>query len=161
MKMKIFVAVSLMAGVAGAVVHLTTAPPPIDILLVRPKSAGEKVPGTAIVDPGPVPAACREPSHITVLAYTSDSCPACIKLKTHLEGLLRMRPDVAVRIVDVGKRWGGMDYKNLYGIELRTVPHILIFDAEGELLAEDRGRDKAGLKLLYEWINAELRRNRP
>ena len=161
MKIKILVGVLLIAGAAGAVMKLAAAPPPIDILLARPKSAAGRAPGIVAVDAGPVPAACREPAHITVLAYTSDSCPGCRKLTTHLARLVQMRPDVAVRIVDLGQRWGGMDYKNLYGIELRTVPHILLFDAEGQLLAEDKGRDKAGLNLLYDWLNAELRLSRP
>lgn len=104
MKSMIFVAVLLVAGVAGAFMRFTSAPPPIDILWAKPKSAGENVPGTAIVDPGPVPAAGCEPSHITVLAYASDSCAACIKLKTQLESLLRMRPDVAARIVNLDRQ---------------------------------------------------------
>ena len=40
------------------------------------------------------------------------------------------------------------------------MPHVLIFDADGDLLAADDGKDKAALKLLYEWMNAELKRDR-
>ena len=160
MKARILVGVMLMAAVAGAVVHLTSASASIDVLMAKPTSAQEDRGGIEYVDAGPVPAACREPKHVTVLAYTSDSCPGCRKLSKHLDRLVNTRPDVAVRIVDLGRRWSARNCKSLYGIDIYSVPHILLFDADGNLLAEDIGRDKAGLKLLYEWLNAEIRRPR-
>ena len=160
MNIKILVVVLLLAGVAGAVVQLTSSPPPMDVLLAEPGSNTTSPPAVRTVKAGPVPAAACEPSHITVLVYTSDSCGGCRKLKTHVKSLVSIRPDVAVRLVDLGLRWGNLDYESLYGTKIRSVPHVLIFDADGDLLAADDGKDKAALKLLYEWMNAELKRDR-
>ena len=160
MKVKILVGVMLFAGAAGAVIKYVSGPPPIEVLMTPPKSAGDREGGTLQIDAGPVPADCSEPSHITVLAYTSDACDGCVKLKGHLRKLVARRPDVAVRLVDLGKAWHGVDYKSLYGIDLRSVPHVVLFDAEGKVLAEDNSSGKAGLELLYEWMNAEMKRGR-
>ena len=160
MNIKILVVVLLLAGVAGAVVQLTSSPPPMDVLLARPDPKPTSEPGVKVIEAGPDPAASAVPSHITVLAYTSDSCPGCRKLAKHVASLVSRRPDVAVRLVDLGHRWGNQDYTSLYGTEIRSVPHVLIFDADGDLLAGDDGKDKAGLKLLYEWMNAEIKRDR-
>jgi len=158
MKVRILVGVMLLAGAAGAVVQYVAEAPPIEVLMAPPKSPGE---GRVLqIDAGPVPADCSEPSHITVLAYTSDACGGCVKLKGHLRKLVALRPDVAVRLVDLGRKWHGVDYKSLYGIELRSVPHVVLFDADGKVLAQDSASDKAGLELLYEWMNAELKRSR-
>jgi len=159
MSVRILVVVLLVAAAAGAVYQWTTPPDPMDVLLAEPDPDVEGEPGIEVIKPGPDPADACEPSHVTVLAYSSDSCPGCRKLKKHLKRLLAIRPDVAVRIVDLGHRWGGKDYKSLYGTEIRSVPHILLFDADGNLLAEDDGRDKDGLKVLYKWLNAEIRRD--
>ena len=160
MNIRIIVVVLLAAAAAGAVVQMTSAPPPMDVLMAEPDSALANEPGIEVVKAGPDPGAACEPAHITVLAYTSDSCPGCRKLKNHLARLLAIRPDVAVRMVDLGHRWGGLDYKSLYGTEIRSVPHILLFDADGNLVAADDAKDKDGLELLYEWLNAEINRDR-
>ena len=160
MKIKIIVTVMLLAGAAGAVVQYASAPPPIDVLMTTPKSAGTAEGGMETVEVGQSPDTCRQPAHITVVAYTSDLCPACRKLERHLASLVAMRPDVAVRRVDLGNRWSRLECKKQYGIDVRSVPHVVLFDADGNLLAQDQGRDKAGLELLYEWMNAELKRSR-
>jgi len=160
MKVRIIVAVMVFAGVAGAVVQYVSQVAPIEVLMTPPESAGDAEGRVKQIDSGPLPADSTVPSHITVLAYTSDSCPGCVKLKGHLRKLVALRPDVAVRLVDLGKKWHGADYKSLYGIDLNSVPHVVLFDAEGKTLAEDNGSDKAGLKLLYEWMNAELKRGK-
>ena len=40
-----------------------------------------------------------------------------------------------------------------------TVPHVMIYNRDGKVLASDDGPDKDGLHLLYDWMNAELNRS--
>ncbi len=158
MKVKILVSVMLLAGAAGAVVRYACPPPPIDILMVTPKSARNAEGGMETVEVGQSPDTCRQPGHLTAVIYTSDLCSACRKLERHLGSLLIMRPDVVVRRVDLGKQWNRLECKRAYGVDIRSVPHVVLFDAEGTVLARDDGHDKAGLELLYKWMNAELLR---
>ena len=160
MKVKILVSVMLLAGAAGAVVRYACPSPPIDILTVTPKSARHLVGGMETVEVGQSPETCRQPGHITVVTYTSDLCSACRKLKRHLKSLLIMRPDVAVRRVNLGALWNRLECRKRYGVDIRSVPHVVIFDAEGNVLARDDGQNKGGLELLYTWMNAELVRNK-
>jgi len=159
MKGKMLLALLLSAGGVGATYHLTAGPPALERLLAEPETGRTLgYPDVEVIVPSKELADSCEPGRITVLAFVSESCPACLQLHEHLNGLVRLRPDVAVRFVDLGKRWGGVDYKQIYGVNIRSIPHVLIYGPEGKLLEADDGRDKAGLELLYRWINSEFRR---
>lgn len=100
------------------------------------------------------------PGHITVVAYGASWCPGCRQFKNHASQLVRMRPDVAVVHVDVGPVFRDGDPAQSLNRDMQSIPHFVVFDAEGNILAEDVGRDRDGADLVYEWMNAERARNR-
>ena len=101
----------------------------------------------------------RQEGRITVLAFYSNSCPSVRRLRESLASLTHLRPDVAIRMVNLGERWGGRDYQALYGVNILSVPHVMIYGPDGRLLDGDDGRDKTGLKRLHAWLTEELKRS--
>ena len=158
MKAKVAVVVVLAVCAVGAYRKMTARASPLERVMEVPSSFGSgSRGGISYAIPGPALRNYCEPGRTTVFAFTSDRCPGCRQLKTLFGALTGLRPDVAVRIVDLGDNWSG-DYRTMYGINLRSVPHVMIYDDAGELVAGDDGGDKAGLDLLCEWMNAEVRR---
>mgnify|MGYP001124569329 CR=1 FL=1 len=99
-----------------------------------------------------------EPGRITVVAFVSESCPACNQIYQYARMLTDRRTDVAVRFIDMGVNWRARDYEALCGVDIHSIPHVLIYDGDGGLVACDDGRDKDGLNLFCNWLNAELNR---
>jgi len=156
MKLKIFIVGCVIASVVGAYFHLTADPPPLEVLLQVPKTAaGASARSVADIVPASPLADHREDGRITVFALVTARCPGCNALREHVRMFTRLRPDVAVRMInlDDGRP------EAVRNVSVATVPHVMIYGPGGRLLAADDGRDKAGLTLLYEWINAEIRRD--
>jgi thiol-disulfide isomerase/thioredoxin len=150
------------AGVFGGIVYFfqgSTAQP-IDLLLKVPENPPTYASaGIAEIKPdGPV-TAYAEPGRHTVITFYSQSCPGCRQLDGHLDRFAALRPDVAIRKVDLGKSWSSTAAARDYGEPIRSVPHVIIISADGDVIARDSDSDKAGLELLHQWINAELRRD--
>ncbi|HUS47920.1 MAG TPA: hypothetical protein VM098_07365, partial [Phycisphaerae bacterium] len=59
---------------------------------------------------------------------------------------------VAVRLVQLDPNLAGK-------FDIEGVPHVLVYDSSGKLLAGDQGRQKAGQELLYKWMNLELKKH--
>ena len=59
-----------------------------------------------------------------------------------------MRPDVAFKFIETSDRWRAE-------LNIASVPHIVIYDAQGDRIAADHGSDKAAYQLLGHWINEE------
>ncbi|MGD2083777.1 MAG: hypothetical protein PVF91_12490 [Chromatiales bacterium] len=97
------------------------------------------------------------PGRITVVEFHDRSCQACTVSRSNLEKLLNVRPDVAVRLVQVGD-YGWRESGRKYGVEIWSVPHTVILEPDGRILAENTREEKAGSALLFEWINAEIAR---
>lgn len=94
----------------------------------------------------------------TVLYFYSNSCPTCRRTDSDLKRFNKVRPDVAIRKFDLGDEWSGDDAYNTYGLRIRAVPFILVYDPDGQLVAEDVGLDNEGAEYLYDWMNAEYRK---
>jgi len=160
MNVKIILGLLMLAGAGGAVYNFTGDPAPLEQLLTVPETAFD--PGYRDIEtivPEADLSRSAEPGRITVFVFTSDSCPCCEKLDRFLRMLTGRRGDVAVRRIDLGYRWSSRQVRVDYGINIATVPHIVIYGADRELLARDDGQDKTGLELLCEWVNTELRRS--
>jgi len=93
-----------------------------------------------------------EPGRHTVIAFYNLGCSACVTLSRHLQYLSRLRPDVAIRLVRLNSPLA-------MKFNVASVPHIIIYDCNGSLVAQDRGSDKAGLELLYNWMKRELEKS--
>lgn len=101
-----------------------------------------------------------EPGVITVIYFYDEKCPSCRVLDGNLVDFLRVRPDVAVRKVRVGPEEKDFAKANVdYQWRIFMSPCILIFSKDGKLIAADDRTATTGQKLLYKWINAELRKD--
>lgn len=91
------------------------------------------------------------PGIITVFDFYSDFCPPCRALEPHLETLHMKRPDIAVVIVNINRHGvRGIDWGSPVAQEfqLRSIPHLVIYDQGCEVAAEV----EAARAKLVEWL---------
>ena len=100
-----------------------------------------------------------EPGQPTIIELYSSSCPGCKLLHDHFRRFLRVRPDVAVTQIHLGRYWSSEAVWQSYRVDVKTVPHIIIYGPNGKLIAEDNGKDKSGLDFLYDWMNDEINKD--
>jgi len=98
------------------------------------------------------------PGRATVFLFVRENDPACQTVLNTVRDLCRLRPDVAVRLILFDGGWDVRRYLARNSISLRSVPHVLIYDWDGKLVAADRGQVKNGTTLLLAWAAAERRR---
>lgn len=97
--------------------------------VINASNPGEKVDLTRYVVPGKV----------NVFDFYSTFCPPCMRLSPLLEQLAEKDPQVVVNKVDINRSGvEGIDWDSpvvaQYG--LRSVPHFIIYDAQGKKVAE-------------------------
>ncbi len=93
----------------------------------------------------------------TIIELYTDSCSGCRLLEGHLKTFLKIRPDVAVKQIRLDEYWKPEEMLNNYNINVAKTPHIIIYDASGELIAKDDGQeDDSGFDFLYKWMNKEI-----
>jgi hypothetical protein len=95
----------------------------------------------------------------TVILFGTKMCPGTKRLKTQFKQFLNLRSDVAVRQIYLPNDWQPDDVREEYQIDVGSVPHIIIYDSDGELVAQDEGRDKKGFEFLYKWMNDEIQKD--
>ena len=158
MKLKIIAIVILAVCVAAAWRDLTAKPPPVERLLNAPKSfpdnslAGIR---KMILPSGNLAGLCQR-GRVNVFTFYSDSCEGSLKLRQYIGRFTNLRPDVTFQMVDLGPEWRQKDHETAYGIKLASVPHVMIYDSDGALLAGDTRGSKGGLELLLDWMNKEV-----
>jgi len=161
MKAKLVILALLAACGYGAYRHYTAGPSAAQALQhVSSIAPGFGSGDMAVIEPGQDLESWREPGRITIIAFVSDHCSAWVQAKPQWRSLLRRRPDAAIRLVDLGRNWKRADGKAKYGQNIRTLPHVLVYDAAGKLLAADNGLSKDGLSAVEEWIVFERNRAR-
>ncbi|MGD9074246.1 MAG: thioredoxin family protein [Desulfobacteraceae bacterium] len=100
-----------------------------------------------------------EPDQPSIIELYSSSCPGCKRLHGHLKRFLKVRPDVVVTQIHLGRYWSSEDVWNSYRVDVYSVPHIIIYGPNGKLIAKDNGKDKSGLEFLYDWMNDEINKD--
>jgi thiol-disulfide isomerase/thioredoxin len=78
---------------------------------------------------------------ITVFDFSSEYCPPCVVLGPELEKLDARRDDLAVVTVDINRPGRtGIDWQSPVARQyfLRSIPHFIIYDADGRRMAEGR-----------------------
>ena len=98
------------------------------------------------------------PGQMTVVAFTVSWCPACKQLSSNFKRFTKARPDVVIREVKMKDKWNVAWAKQQFGLDITSTPHVLIFAADGELLEQDEGKGRSGSKLLFKWMDAEVRK---
>ena len=84
----------------------------------------------------------------TVIEFYADSCHNCRILHNYFKQFLQLRPDVAVRQIRLPNDWLPQKIWEKYKIDIQAIPHIIIYDGDGQLVAFDEGRKKEGLEFL-------------
>lgn len=95
---------------------------------------------------------------VTVVDFYVSKCPACKQLTKNHQRLLKVRPDLAIRRVRMKDKWTSQWAQERYDLDIKSTPHVIIFDAQGEVIIQDDGNYKGGYKYLFKWLNEELNR---
>ena len=98
------------------------------------------------------------PGQVTVVAFTVSWCPACRTLSSNFKRFNKVRPDVVIREVMMKDKWNVAWAKKEFGLDIKSTPHVLVFGADGKMLAQDEGADRSGFKLLFKWMDTEVRK---
>lgn len=94
----------------------------------------------------------------TVVYYHMETCPGCRRLDGDLGHFLALRKDVAIRKINLGTNWSTETAIRDYGRVIGLTPFIIIYDAKGKEIHADEGTNNRAFKLLYEWMNAEFKK---
>lgn len=98
------------------------------------------------------------PGQVTVVAFTVSWCPACKTLSSNFKRFNKVRPDVVIREVMMKDKWNIPWAKEQFGLNITGTPHVLVYGADGKLLTQDDGKDRSGFKLLFKWMDTEVRK---
>ena len=144
----VLVAIVLAAGGWVAYARFIAGPDPLETLTIAPPERERSGSGGVedLGDYGELPKAV-EGRHTIVVIYLP-SCRACRRMDRRLDDLLTVRPDVAVLKVKYSPQLA-------QDLEVDSVPYVVIYGADGTLLAADDARSRPGSKLLDAWIRAE------
>lgn len=131
----LFLAVMLALAAASVVGHAGPH------RVINASSPGEQVDITKFVVKG----------KINVFDFYSKFCPPCMRISPYLEQLAEKDPDVVVNKVDINRAdVEGIDWDSpvvkQYG--LQSVPHFIIYDAQGKKIAEGADARKMVMDLL-------------
>ena len=100
----------------------------------------------------------KEAGLVTFVHLYKKGCRGCEILNSNLDKLMSLRPDIAV--VQIPSP-GVANYEARYKgekLNINSVPFVMIFDREGNLLASDNGDERHGVELSIEWLNEEVDR---
>jgi len=87
----------------------------------------------------------------TLIDFYSPFCPPCVQLAPIMEKLAGKRPDLAIKKVNINRpQVKGIDWQSPLAkqYQLRQVPYFMIFNPQGELVAQ--GRD--AVEMVQRWL---------
>lgn len=148
-------------GLLGAVVLVISLwPDPLTELLQRP--AADARPGDLQIVKLEKKAADLTrlglAGRYTVIAVTDSKTLDVPGLKRSLEDLRKLRPDVAVRILDLDYAgWTTGTLKRLHGFDMAMLPYFLILRPDGRVLTADKDIDQQAAGLLDAWHAREAK----
>ncbi|MBT3200267.1 MAG: hypothetical protein HN350_10145 [Phycisphaerales bacterium] len=157
MKYKAIAVATLAVFIAAAWCDLTLGPPPIDRLRAAPDSPPSGSVGGVhqVVAPVSNLAELRQNGRINVFAITADNCPDALKLRESITSFASLRPDVAFQIIDLGPEWRKINLAEKFGANCTNIPHVVIYNPDGTVLAQDSPVDKSAVNLLLDWMKIE------
>jgi len=77
----------------------------------------------------------------TLIDFHSPFCPPCVQLAPIMAKLAAKRPDLAIKKVNINRPGiQGIDWRSPLAqqYQIRQVPYFMIFDPQGQLVAEGR-----------------------
>jgi len=78
----------------------------------------------------------------TVIDFYSPFCPPCVRLAPLMAKLAKKRPDLAIKKVDINRPGvDGIDWRSPVAqqYQIRQVPYFMIFNPQGQLVAQGSG----------------------
>ena len=97
----------------------------------------------------------RQPGQYTIIYYHWAQCPACRVLNRNLPRFLKLREDVVVRRIRLADDWSRQQALRDFKRDIGATPFIIVFGADGKLVAADEGMSRQGSDLLYDWMKHE------
>lgn len=137
------------------------------LLPILPAVAGEQVEKFEIsdlYDSQTTLKSLAQPGAYTVVEIYSNHCGKCKKIEAKFPNFLKQRKDVVIKRVRTfsgsisfssqqeQEQWMERQDSMLSFYKLRGTPHIEIYDANGGVIAKDKGGNKSGLKFLEQWL---------
>lgn len=91
-----------------------------------------------------------------ILVIGTRECPACKSLKIESKSFLSKRSDLSINFLYMPyTTWASGQSKNTYGIEVHAIPHTIIVDPKGSIIAEDSPKARSGTDYLYKHMRNE------
>jgi thioredoxin 1 len=87
----------------------------------------------------------------TLIDFYSPFCPPCVRLAPLMAKLAKKRPDLAIKKVNINRPGiNGIDWRSPLAqqYQIRRVPFFMIFNPQGQLVAQ--GRDATGT--VSDWL---------
>jgi thioredoxin 1 len=81
----------------------------------------------------------------TVIDFYSPFCPPCVRLAPLMAKLAKKRPDLAIKKVDINRAGvNGIDWRSPLAqqYQIRQVPYFMIFNPQGQPVAQGREATK-------------------
>ena len=78
----------------------------------------------------------------TVIDFYSPFCPPCVRLAPLMAKLAKKRPDLAIKKVNINRAGvNGIDWRSPLAqqYQIRQVPYFMIFNPQGQPVAQGRG----------------------
>jgi len=157
MKYKAIAIATLAVFITAAWCDLTLGPPPIQRLrTVADSPPRDSIGGVSQVTfPVSNLGELCQNGRINVFAITANNCPGHLELRQSIDSFASLRPDVAFQIVDLGPEWRQVNLEKKFGVKCSNIPHVVIFNPDGTLLAQDSPTGKAATNLLQDWMKIE------
>ena len=108
----------------------------------------------------------REPGAYTIIEVYTNHCDRCKVLEAKFPTLLRKRGDIVIKRVrefsgrisfdsqQAQEKWSNHQDSMMDFYQVKSTPHIKIYDGNGNSLTKDQGSKKSGTGLLTEILKA-------
>jgi thiol-disulfide isomerase/thioredoxin len=97
------------------------------------------------------PKSLAAPGKVTLVEFTSPYCGPCLTLAPLLEQLASKRPDLVIKKVNINRpQVRTIDWRSPVAQQfgIRSVPHVVIFDPKGKVIAQGR----PAMQQLMDWL---------
>ncbi len=86
-----------------------------------------------------------EPGYTTIVELFADWCQTCTDYGNYEKNhIMRMNPRMAIRRIDISRPNGFNVAMEHFKIDIRSVPYIIVFDEDGNVIADDGEGDSSG-----------------
>ncbi len=97
------------------------------------------------------------PGSPTVFYFCTENYPDCRRLHDKsYPALLLLRTDVAVRYIRLPEDWNSRAVSGEYQLNIKEIPHVIICDSDGRLIAKDDGESNSGEEFFKKWFKDEI-----